>query len=170
MNESTRLRNVAVFLVLAVVFFLPTLFLSPDHSLDLWGFLMIVFGIVGLSMVAGEAWTSFWSGSRDRAALALYGLSALFLSVIAMRAYGIVTRNIAGTEWISDSYAYSGFVFIQFIGLYLFSQASTPPSVSPHRTRYGQLITGILIGALIASSRALEPILLFLSKLWNRMF
>lgn len=170
MIDNSRVRNLAVVLVLAAVFAIPAFFIPSHLMLDIVSLLMLVFGIAGLWLISQEAWVSFWDGNRDRASLALYGLFALFLSVVMMRSYGILTRNVAGAEWLSDTYTYSALVFVQGIGLWLFSRASTPPTVASKGGRWGQLAIGIIIGALIASSRILEPALMAIGKIFGRIF
>lgn len=168
--DNPRIRNVAVLLVLCLLYIIPALFIPYDRMLDLVSFLMLVFGITGLYLITEEAWGAFWAGERDRTALALYGLFALFLSAVAMRTYGILTRNVEGASWLTETYTYSSLVFLQFVGLFLFSRASTPPTVARKGGRWGQFALGILIGALIASSKALEPVLVAIGKLWSRVF
>lgn len=167
---SSRVKNIAVVLVLALFYIIPALFLPYERMLDLVSFLMLVFGIIGIGLILEESWGAFWSGDRDRSALALYGLFALFISVVVMRTYGILTRNVEGAAWLTETYMYSVLVYIQLIGLWLFSRASTPPTVSPKRSRWGQLIIGVVIGAIVASSKALEPILMAVGRLWSRLF
>ncbi len=172
MVDNSRVRNLAVLFVLVAIFTVPSLFLSNSTILDIVSFLMLVFGVSGLYLIAEEVWGSFWSGMRDRASLALYGLFALFLSVVVMRTYGILTRNSeAANALLSPTYTYAAMVYLQFVGLFLFSRASTPPTVVNKRApRWGQLIVGILIGALVASSRILEPVLASVGKVFTRFF
>lgn len=172
MADPSRVRNLAVLLVLIATFTIPSLFFEEDRVLDFVSGLMLIFGIAGLWVISRETLVSFWSGSRDRSAMALYGLFALFLSVVIMRSYGIYTRNVLKEEalWLTESAVYGALVFMQFIGLWLFTRASSPPTVNAKPSRWGQLIAGILIGALLVSSRALEPILMFFSRLFGRMF
>lgn len=170
MTENSKVRNLAAFLILCAAYIVPAIFISHDRMLDLVSLLMLVFAISAFWMIAGETWGAFWSGQRDRASLGLMGLFAVFLSVILMRTYGIMTRNVTAAEWLTDTHVYSAMVFLQFVGLWLFSRGATTPAVEGRRSRWGQMIVGIIIGALIASSKALEPILMFVSKLFSRIF
>lgn len=168
--DSSRVRNLAALFVLILVYTIPALLIPYDRMLDVVSVFMLVFGISGLYLIAEETWESFWAGDRSRTSLALYGLFALFLSVITMRSYGILTRNVESATWITETYTYSALVYLQFIGLMLFSRASTPPTVARKSSRWGQLLIGIVIGALVASSKALEPMLMGLGRLWSKLF
>lgn len=168
--DNSRIRNLAVLVVLMAVFTVPAIFLNHDLMLDGVSFLMLAFGISGLYLITEETWAAFWAGSRDRASLALYGLFSLFLSVVMMRSYGILTRNVEGAGWLQETHLYAGFVAVQLTGLWLFSKASAQGVVPTKQSKWGQLIVGIIIGALVASSKAVEPILMFLSKLFGRIF
>lgn len=167
--DNSRIRNLAFLIVLMAIFTIPSLFLSHDLMLDAVSFLMLVFGISGIYLITEETWAAFWSGSRDRASLALYGLFTLFLSVVLMRSYGILTRNVEGAGWLQETHLYAGFVSVQLIGLWLFSKASAQGVVPTKQSKWGQLFVGIIIGALVASSKALEPILMGISKLFGRI-
>jgi len=170
-TEPSRVRNLAVLIILCVVFTIPALFLERGKLLDAVSFLMLLFGGIGLWQVSGEAWESFWAGNRDRYALGLYGLFALFLSVVLMRTYGITTRNNASADsFLEHTHVYAALVFIQFAGLLLFTKGASAPTVAGKRPRWGQLIGGVLIGVLLTSSKFLEPILAFISKLFSRIF
>lgn len=175
--DNSRVRNWAVLIVLILVYAIPTFiisWLSPEPvklTLDIFSVLMIAFGIVGLWLVSEETWAAFWAGERDRTALALYGLFTLFLSVILMRSYGVATRrNESLDAYLSSTYIYSALVYVQMAGLWLFSRASTPPSLPSKKSRWGQFALGILIGVLLASSRAIEPVLMALGRIWSRLF
>lgn len=171
MADNSRVRNLAVLLVLVMLFAIPAIFVPSSIMLDIVSFFMLVFGIAGMYLIAQEVWTSFWSGLRDRASLALYGLFSLFFSVVMMRTYGILTRNSDAAEAIlAPTHAYGVMVYVSFIGLWLFSRASTPPTVADKGGKYGQLVVGIILGALIASSKLLEPILAGVSKFFPRIF
>jgi small-conductance mechanosensitive channel len=167
-SDHPRIRNFGILIVLVVLFSLPTIFLPPSLMLDVVSLLMLIFGCTGLYLITAEAWDAFWQGYRDRASLALYGLFALFLSVVLMRTYGILTRNVEGAEWLSETYAYSALVAVQLVGLWLFSHASTPPSVATKGGRWGQLIVGVIIGSLIGASKLFEPIVAAVGKLVAR--
>lgn len=170
MESNSPVRNLAILIVLAALFIIPSFFVTHDLALDIVSFFMLVFGISGLWLVTEETWNSFWAGSRDRASLALYGIFSLFLSVVLMRSYGILTRNVEGAGWLQETHLYAGFVFIQFVGLWLFSRASTQGVVPTKQSRFGQLIAGIVIGILVASSKMIEPILMTIGKILNRIF
>lgn len=171
MTDPSRVRNFAVLIILCAIFTIPAIFMERGPLLDSVSFLMLLFGGIGLWQVSGEAWGAFWSGSRDRYALGLYGLFALFLSVVLMRTYGITTRNnVSANMALETTHVYAALVFIQFAGLLLFTRGASAPAVAGKRTRWGQLIGGILIGALLTSSKFLEPVLMFFSKLFSRIF
>lgn len=167
--DNSRIRNLAFLIILVAVFSIPSFFLSHDLMLDLVSFLMMIFGISGLYLIGEETWSAFWAGNRDRASIALYGLFTLFLSVVLMRSYGILTRNVEGAGWLQETHLYAGFVAVQLTGLWLFSKASAQGVVPTKQSRFGQLIVGIIIGALVASSKAIEPVLMFFSKLFGRL-
>lgn len=170
MTSNSPVRNLAVVIVLAVVFISPSLFMSREALIDTVSFLMLVYGVIGLYLIAHETWVSFWSGERDRESLALYGIFALFLSVVLMRSYGILVRNVSGLEWLEETHLYASFIFVQFIGVWLFSRASTQSVMMTKQNKWGQLIIGIIIGALVASSRVVEPVLMAIGKLFGRLF
>lgn len=169
MTDNSRVRNLAVLLILALAYIIPAIFIPQDRMLDLVSLFMLVFAISAMWMIAGETWLSFWAGHRDRAALGLMGLFAVFLSVILMRTYGILTRNVDGASWLTDTHVYSAMVFLQLIGLWLFSRGATTPAVEGRRSRWGRLIVGVIIGALIASSKMLEPALMWIGRLMGRV-
>lgn len=169
MTERPRIQNIAILLALIIIY-LPLLFLTNQTALDIVSVPLLVFAVWSFSLIAGEATQTFWRGDRRRSALALYGLFAIFLSVMVTRIYGLVTRNLDGTGWLDDSHIYSMALYLQFIGLYVFTRGATHPSVIASKNRYGQLIAGVIIGAIVASSRLLEPILMFCGKLFNRIF
>lgn len=165
MTEPSRVRNLAVLLVLVSIFTIPAIFIEHDRMLDIVSGLMLLFGAIGFYFIAGEAWRAFWAGDRDRTAVGLYGLSTIFISITGMRAYGILTRNfVAVDSFLTPTHTYAVFVFMQFVGLWLFTRASEAPTVPARPTRWGQLFIGIVIGGLIASSKLLEPILMFIGK------
>lgn len=170
MTDNSRIRNLAVLIVLVIVYSVPAFFLSQDRMLDVVSLFMLVFAVSAICMIASETWGAFWAGHRDRASLGLMGLFSLFLSVILMRSYGILTRNVESAAWLTETHVYSAMVFLQLTGLWLFSKGATTPAVEGKRTRWGQIFVGVIIGALIASSKALEPILIFFSKLFGRLF
>lgn len=167
MTEHPRLRNIGVLLVLVLIFSIPALFVEPNHMMDAASGPMLIFSAYAMFLIAGEAWAAFWEGRSDRTAYALFGLSLLFASIIVMRSYGLVTRNIPGAEWIEHTHLYAAAIYAQFAGVFLFSRASTPPSVTPRRAGMGQLVAGVVIGAVIASSKVLEPLLAVLGKLFT---
>lgn len=171
MTENHRVRNLAFLLVFCVVYTIPALFIAPMTMADIISVPMLIFGGYALYLLTEETWRAFWAGEQSRAALGLFGLSSLLVSVIVMRPYGISSRNIIGAQaWLETTHILPIALYIQAIGLMLFSRASATPYVSQKRTRWGQLVAGIIIGALIASSKALEPILIFFSKLFGRLF
>jgi hypothetical protein len=169
-TDHPRVRNLSVLIVLSALFMIPSFFISRDHMLDIVSVLMLVFGIAALALISGEVWEAFWEGNRDRVAVGLYGLFALLLSVIVMRSYGILTRNVDAAKWLQETNTYAAMVYLQFVGLWLFFRASTPPTVPAKRSRWGQLVLGIFLGILLASSKALEPILMWVGKMLGRMF
>lgn len=171
MTDNSRVRNLAIILALAIAYTVPAIFLSPQNMLDIVSVPMLVFGLWGIYIVFGETWGAFWAGEQSKTALGLFSLFALLLSVVIMRPYGIATRNVAGAEdYLSTTHILPIALTIQALGLYLFTRASAAPYVPSKRTGWGQLIAGILIGALVASSRILEPGLLFVSKMFSRIF
>lgn len=165
MTEPSRVRNLAVLITLVIAFAVPAFFIPQERMLDIVSGLMFLFGVLGFYFIASASWEAFWSGRRDRASLALYGLSALFLSIMAMRSYGILTRNFTAVDdLLSPTHTYAVLVYLQFAGLYLFTRASEAPIVPARPTRWSQLFVGVVIGALIASSKMLEPALMFIGK------
>lgn len=171
MTDNSRVRNLAFVLVLALIYIIPALFLSPHSMLDIVSVPMLVFGLYGFYLVFGETWEAFWAGERNKAAIGLFSLFSLLLSVIIMRPYGIASRNIPGAEaYLETTHIFPVALFLQAIGLYLFTLASSAPYVPSRRSGWVQLIAGMIIGALVISSRALEPALMFISKLFGRIF
>jgi len=164
-TDHPRLRNIGVLIVLILIFSIPALFFSPNQMMDAASGPMLVFSCYAMFLIAGESWSAFWEGRSDRTAYALFGLTLLFASIIVMRSYGLVTRNIPGTEWVEHTHLYACAIFAQFVGVFLFSRASTPPSVTPRKAGIGQLVAGVMIGAIIASSKVLEPALAMVGKL-----
>lgn len=170
MTDNSRVRNWAVLLILALVYTIPAFFIKPSLMLDIVSVPMLVFGIYGLYILTGETFAAMNSGARDRAALGLFGLFALLLSVVIMRPYGILTRNVQSASWLSDTHVFAFALYLQAIGLWLFTRASAAPYVPAKRSGLGQLIAGIIIGALIASSRALEPVMMAIGRMFGRLF
>ena len=167
MTEHPRLRNIGVLLVLALIYIIPALFVDSRHMLDIVSGPMLIFGLYALWIIAGEAWGAFWDGRSDRTAYALFGLSLLLFSVDIMRAYGLGTRNFTGLEWLENTHLYPVAIYCQFCGIWLFTRASTPPSIEPRRGGLGQLVAGVIIGAVVASSKMLEPVMMFVGKLFT---
>ena len=170
MTDHPRLRNLGVLLVLMAIYAVPALLLSPNHMMDLASGPMMVFAVYALYLIAPEAWDAYWSGRSDRTAYALFGLSLLLLSIVTMRAYGLLTRNIEAMGWLENTYVYSAAIYAQFVGVFLFSRASTPPTVSPRRAGVGHLVAGVVIGVVVASSKMLEPLLAMIGKVVGRLF
>ena len=170
MTDHPRLRNIGVLIVLILIFAIPAIFVSPSHMMDVTSGPMLVFAGYALILIAGEAWDAFWTGKSDRTAFALFGLCLLFGSIIVMRSYGLVTRNVPSLAWIEDTHVYAAAIFAQFTGVFLFSRASAPLVVSPRKSSMGQLFAGIIIGALIASSKLLEPLLAGVGRIMGRLF
>lgn len=170
MTDHPRIRNLAMLIVLVLIYIIPAFFVSPDRMLDLASGPMMVFAIYALFLLAPEAWSAYWEGQSDRTAYALFGLSLLLTSIVTMRGYGLLTRNVEGLEWLENSYVYSAAIYAQFVGVFLFSQASTPPTVSPRRAGMGHVIAGVVIGILVASSKMLEPLLAMIGKVLGRVF
>lgn len=171
MNDQNSLRNVAVLIVLALVYIVPALFIPSQAMLDIVSVPMLVFGAYAIYLVIGEAFNDFWSGRQDRAALGLFALTAILISVVITRPYGIITRNVEGASAILEpTHIYPIALYIQAIGLMLFSRASTPSAVAHKHTGIGQLVAGIVIGALVASSKVLEPILAGIGKIAGKLF
>lgn len=165
-----RLRNLGLLIALTLAFCVPAFFLEHDRMLDVVSFLMLVFGIAGLVLITEETWTAFWHGARDRVSIGLYSLAGLLLTVSLMRTYGIVTRNVEQLKWLETTHVYAALVYLQFISLYLFFRASTPPTLPQKRGRWGQLVAGIIIGLLLASTRALEHVVIVVMKFIGRIF
>lgn len=170
MESKSPTRNLAIVSVLIALYVVPALFLSPQTMLDIISVPMLVFGMYGLYLLSPETWRSFWDGDQSRAAVALYGLSSLLLSVVIMRPYGIADRNIPSLDWLSTTHIFPIALFIQAIGLMLFTRASSTPKVGSKRSGVGQLVAGIVIGALVASSRVLEHVFVFIGKILSRIF
>lgn len=164
MNSHPRIQNIAVLIVLTLIYLIPAFFLSNDATLDLVSVPLLIFGMWSFFLISGEAMQTFWEGQRGRAALALYGLFAIFLSVVATRLYGLTTRNLHGAGWLDESHIYSAAIYIQFIGLWMFTRGASTPTVGVSRSGWSQLIAGVVIGAIIASSKLLEPILVLVGK------
>lgn len=175
--DNSRVRNLAFLIALILLYAVPTYFISVlakepvKLTLDIVSVLMMAFGVIGMWLIAEETWRAFWNGSQDRTAIALFGLFSLFFTVVTMRSYGVTTRNsMSADAYLSGTYVYSFLVYFQFIALWLFTRASTPPSVPGKRGRWGQIVVGIIIGAVVASSKVLEPVIMFFGRLLNRMF
>lgn len=170
MTEPSRVRNLAVLLVLIAVYTIPAIFVPASIMLDVVSVPMLVFGAFALYLIIGEAWDDFWSGEQSRRAIGLFALTAILLSVVVMRPYGIITRNIEGTGWLSETHIYPVALSIQAVGLWLFTRASETPTVTSRRPGWGKLVAAFVIGVLVASSKVLEPILMFLGRLFSRIF
>ncbi len=170
MTEEPRVSNWAILAVLVLAYVIPSFFIKPNMMLDIVSVPMLVFGIYGLYILGGETIAAMNAKSRDRAALGLFGLFALLLSVVIMRPYGILTRNVTAASWLSDTHAFAFALYLQAIGLWLFTRASAAPYVPAKHSSWGQLIIGIIIGALIASSRWLEMGLIGVGKIFGRLF
>lgn len=170
MTEPSRVRNLAVALVIIAIYTALAIFIPAPTMLDIVSVPMLVFGAYGLYLLFPESWEAFWHGERDRRALGLFGLTALLLSVVAMRPYGIITRNIEGTDWLSETHIYPIALSFQAVGLWLFTRASETPTVTSRRPGWGKLVAAFVIGVLVASSKILEPILMFMGRLFSRIF
>ncbi len=170
MTDNSRVRNLAFVLVLVILYAIPGYFLPPSTMLDIISVPMLVFGLYALYLLFPETWKSFWQGDQSRAAIGLYGLSTLLISVVIMRPYGIADRNIPSLDWLPSTHIFPIALFIQAVGLMLFTRASTAPALGTSRSGWGQLVAGIVIGALVVSSRALEPLIVFLGKVWSSIF
>jgi len=167
-TEHSTFRNWAAVIVLALVYIIPALFVSPQHMLDILSIPMLVSGGYGICLIASETWKAFKSGDQSRSALGLFGIFALLTSVVIMRPYGISSRNIEGADaWLETTHIFPIALYLQAIGLALFSRASAAPMVPTKGRGVGQIVAGVVIGVLIASSKALDPILMFVSKLFT---
>lgn len=164
MSEPSRVSNIAVLLVLGIVYTAFGIFIPSPRMMDIVSVPMLVFGLYGLYLLFPEAWSAFWAGERDRRALGLYGLTALLLSVVAMRPYGIITRNVPGADWLEDTHIYPVALSLQALGLWLFTRASETPTVDARRPGWGRIIIAFIIGVLVASSKMLEPLVWFVGK------
>lgn len=170
-TEPSRVRNLAVLLVLVIVYIAIRIFVPPQSMADIVSVPMLLFGLFGLYLLLPETWAALWAGERDRRSLGLYGLAALLISVVAMRPYGIASRNIDGAKnWLDQTDILPVALAIQALGLWLFTRASETPTVASKHTGLGKIIAAFLIGVLVASSKMLEPILAFVSKLFSRVF
>lgn len=170
MSDNPRVQNFGVLFVLALIYIIPSIFLPNEVMLDAVSVPLLVFGMWSFFLLARETSETFWEGQRGRAALALYGLFAVFLSVIITRSYGLLTRNTNLTGTLDDTHIYSAALYIQFIGLWLFTRSAASPAISPAKNNFGQLVAGIILGAILASSRLLEPLLVMCGKMFNRLF
>lgn len=184
MTEPSRVRNLAVLFALAIIYVIIRLVVQtmqglglieilsvPQTMLDILSVPMLLFGLYALYLIIGEAWDDFWAGEQTRRALGLFALSALLISVVAMRPYGIITRNVEGADDVlSKTDIYPIALYVQALGLWLFTRASETPTVGAKRPGWGRIIAAFVIGVLVASSRALEPSLMFVSKLFARIF
>jgi len=170
-TDKTPHRNVAVALVLIATYAVPALFIDPQTMLDIISVPMLVFGGWGLYILFMETWKAFSSGEQGRAALGLFGIFLLLVSVVVMRPYGIATRNIVGAkDWLDSTHILPVALYLQALGLMFFTRASAAPYVPSKGRGIGQLIAGVVIGILVASSKALEPVLMWVSKLFGRFF
>lgn len=184
MTEHPRLRNLAVALVLVLIYVIPAQFFTGKQMMDIASIPMLIWGVFALALIAREAVVAWWQGRADRTAYALFGLSLLFLSVDVMRSYGLSTRNIEYApigirvvvepfiNWMAsdDSHVYAVAIYAQFIGIWFFTRASFQPTVKSRTYGFGQLIAGVVIGAVLASSKVLEPVLMFIGRLFSRIF
>lgn len=176
MDDNSRTRNLAVLVVLALLYvvtafcvsFIPNQ-VTSQTMLDIVSVPMLVFGIYSLWIILGEAWGDFWAGKRDRAALGFFGLTAILISVVVMRPYGIATRNIPGIQWLEHTHIYAIALYIQAIGLMLFTRGAAPTTVQARKSGIGQLVAGVIIGALIGASKVLEPILSGIGKVIGKV-
>lgn len=169
MSDNSRVRNLSILIVLGLIYTIPALFLTPHLMLDIISVPMLVYGLYGLYLLFPETWRSFWSGDQTRAAIGLYGLSLLLMSVVIMRPYGIADRNIPNAAWLASTHIFPIALFMQAIGLMLFTRASSTAYIPTQKTKWGQLIAGIIIGALVATSKVLEPVLMAIGKLFGRL-
>lgn len=169
MSDHFRYRNLAVALVIVIAYTVPALFLSPQTMLDIVSVPMLVFGLWSAAVMVNEAWEAFWSGDQSRAALGLMGLFSIFISIIIMRPYGIIDRNVPSIDWLSSTHIFPVALTFQAVGLFLFSRASQPPIIEAKRGRWGKLVLGIVIGILVGSSKLLEPAIAVVAKVFSSM-
>ena len=171
MTDKRPSRNIAVALVLIATYTIPALFIEPQTMLDIISVPMLVFGGWGLCILFMETWRAFVSGDQGRAALGLFGIFLLLVSVVVMRPYGVATRNVVGAkEWLDATHILPIALYLQALGLMFFTRASAAPYVPSKGRGIGQLIAGVVIGILVASSKALEPVLMWISKIFTRTF
>lgn len=171
MTDKRPSRNLAVALVLIATYAIPALFIEPQTMLDIISVPMLVFGGWGLCILFVETWRAFISGEQGRAALGLFGIFLLLVSVVVMRPYGVATRNIAGAkDWLDSTHILPVALYLQALGLMFFTRASAAPYVPSKGRGIGQLIAGVVIGILVASSKALEPVLVWVGKIISRFF
>lgn len=167
---NSRVRNISVAVVLFLIYLVPAFWFSGQTMLDIVSIPMLFFGLYLFYVVAEEAVLAFWDGRADKVALGLFGLLLLFLSVDIMRPYGIISRNVDGAkDWLDQTHIYGVAVYIQFIGLYLFTRGATPSQVDGRRPKWGQLVAGVIIGLLLATSKIVEPVVAFIGKLFSRL-
>lgn len=170
MSDNRPSRNIAVALVLIAVYAIPALFVEPQTMLDVISVPMLVFGGWGLYILLMETLKAFASGEQGRAALGLFGIFLLLFSVVVMRPYGIASRNIVGAkDWLDSTHILPIALYLQALGLMFFTRASVAPYVPSKGRGIGQLIAGVVIGILVASSRVLEPVLIAISKFFGRV-
>lgn len=168
MAENSRVRNISVALVLILLYLVPAIWIPGQTMLDIVSWPMLAFGLYLLFIVAVETISAFWAGRSDKVALGLFGLFLIFISVDITRPYGIISRNITGAdEWLKDTHIYGVAIYLQFIGLYFFTRGASTPHVEGRRTRWGQLVAGVIIGLLLATSKVLEPVLMFVARFFR---
>ena len=171
MTEPSRVRNLAVLLVLVILYIAVRIFVAPQTMADIVSVPMLVFGAYGFYLLFEEFWVSFWSGDQSRRALGLFGLTALLASVIIMRPYGITSRNVVGADgWLEQTDILPIALALQAVGLWLFTRASETPTVISRKAGWGKVLGALLVGILVGSSKMLEPILITVSKFFSRVF
>lgn len=166
---NSRARNISVASILMAIYAVPAIWVSGQTMLDIVSIPMLAYGLYLFYFIAEEAVLAFWDGRSDRVALGLFGLLLLFVSVDIMRPYGLISRNVPGAEeWLKTTHIYGIAVYMQFIGLYLFTRGTALPSVAGNKARWGQLVAGVIIGVLLSTSKFVEPVFVAMGRLLQR--
>lgn len=169
MNKD-RAKNIGIFIVLHAIFFIPYLFIPSRWMLEGVSVAMLAFAIYNLRDYGLEAVNSFWGGDRSRAALALYGVVLLFLSAIWSRTYGIWNRAAGEPEWVDGTPIFAYGLYMLLIGLVFFRKASPDPTVPRQPSPWATWIAAIAIGLVLTATKVLEPVIMFASRLFARIF
>lgn len=156
MQISPLTRSIVLAIVIHLVFFIPTRFMTPDQQVELWSGGLVVACLWGIWRWGATAWRAFKEGSSEPWHYGILAIVILFIFVIGRQAYQVAyIRYERPSAWLL--YPTSAYIiFGTMVAIWLFSLATKLEGEKPSR------IMGVItaIGAAIAVfTSSLYPIL-----------